>query len=263
MPLQRARTCGDARACQQAIRPGVQLERPSRLTAGRRSRRRLDDSPRRPGGQLRSGGCRESGWRQQKGRAISPSHTPKECCNGSLRSAAPKRPFECVLIAAGLPGLFLFLRRDPTSRLGVRSASARPGSAGVTWPARAGRSTSCSPAGIRLRSYTALAVAGGAALDELLKRLRGPQRHRRLDRWAMAGAVLIGIRMIGYPGYPAFDSLRGVVRARAVSLEPPDSAGSLDRRSRRPPSQAGRAPALRGRRIRPSTACPSLSRADD
>ena len=120
-------------------------------------------------------------------------------------------PVECVLIAAGLPGLFLFMRRQPHSRLRQRPGSAPPGSAGATWQARAGLSTSCSRAGIPMRFTRRSPWPAGAVHEALLGGCAaGPPGTCRLDRWAMAGAFLIGIRLIGYGGYPAFDALRSL-----------------------------------------------------
>ena len=117
-------------------------------------------------------------------------------------------PVQCIVIAAGLPGLFLFLRRDPIFGWACLGFCA----AGFGWGYLAGGARTLDflqPGRHTYAFFTALAVAGGAALDELLERLRaGSPGIARLDRWAIVGATLIGIRVIGYPGYPAFDALR-------------------------------------------------------
>ena len=68
--------------------------------------------------------------------------------------------------------------------------------------------------------------------------------------WAIAGAMLIGIRLIGHGGYPAVDALRAFFSPRAISLQPPVPTSSMGRRSRWSPSQAGRTPTLRGGWVR-------------
>ena len=91
-------------------------------------------------------------------------------------------PIECVLIAAGLPGLFLLLRRSIAYSAGRRSVSARPGSPGATWPARAGHSTSCSPAGIPTRSSRCSPWPAAPRCTKLFKRLRGASQRQAAAR---------------------------------------------------------------------------------
>ena len=89
-------------------------------------------------------------------------------------------PVQCVLIAAGLPGLYLLWRRDPHIRgwacLGFCAA-------GFGWGYLAGATRSLDflqPGRHTYAFFTALAVAGGAALVEMLKRLRaGPPAFDR------------------------------------------------------------------------------------
>src|SRR5207248_1624713 len=48
--------------------------------------------------------------------------------------------------------------------------------------------------------FTGLSLAGGLGVGELCRRLRAASRGvDRFDRWVMAGAVLIAVRMVGYP----------------------------------------------------------------
>jgi hypothetical protein len=115
-------------------------------------------------------------------------------------------PIQCLLIAAGLPGLLLLLRREAVLGWACIGFCA----AGFGWGYLAGAARSLDflqPGRHTFAFYTGLAIAGGVALDELRKRLRAGKP--RLDGWAMAGAILIGVRMIGYPGYPAINALRG------------------------------------------------------
>jgi len=118
-------------------------------------------------------------------------------------------PIQCVLIAAGLPGFILIFRRNPIlswANLGFCAA-------GFGWGYVAGASRTfdlLQPGRHTYAFFIALALAAGVTLDEVLKRLRaGPKGFARLDRWAMLGAVLIGIRLIGFPGYSEFKVLSG------------------------------------------------------
>jgi hypothetical protein len=48
--------------------------------------------------------------------------------------------------------------------------------------------------------FTGLSLAAAVGLDELARRVRAASRGvDRLDRWILAGAILIGIRMVGLP----------------------------------------------------------------
>jgi hypothetical protein len=116
-------------------------------------------------------------------------------------------PVECVLIAAGLPGIYLFVRRAPVHGWAAIGFCA----AGFAWGYLAAETRSLDflqPGRHTYAFFSVLAVAAGAALHEMLTRLRAaPRGGVRLDRWAIAGAVLIGVRLIGYPGYPQFQVL--------------------------------------------------------
>jgi hypothetical protein len=116
-----------------------------------------------------------------------------------VNSAGVESPVQTILLAAGLPGLFLLFRRSPTEGLALAAFCA----AGLFWGYLAGAWRALDflqPGRHTYACYTALAVAGGAGLDELLRRLRaGSREPDHLDRWVMAGLLLIGIRMLGYP----------------------------------------------------------------
>jgi hypothetical protein len=107
-------------------------------------------------------------------------------------------PIESLLIALGVPGLFLLLHRN--SVLGWTCIGFCV--AGFGWGYEAGAARSLDflqPGRHTFAFYTGLAVSSGAAVDELLKRLRTGKP--RLDRWAMVGALLIAMRMTGYPAF--------------------------------------------------------------
>ena len=116
-------------------------------------------------------------------------------------------PIQCLLIAAGVPGLFLLLRRD--SVLGWACIGFCAAGFGWGYPGRCGPVARfpCSPGRHTFAFYHGARLAGGIAIDELLKRLRAGKP--RLDWWAVVGTLLIGIRMIGFPGYSEFKNLRG------------------------------------------------------
>ncbi len=124
--------------------------------------------------------------------------------------ASTEAPIQCVLIATGLPGLYIFLRRFPVHAWAAIGFAA----AGFGWGYLAGAIRALDflqPGRHTFAFFSVLAMAGGAALNEALKRLRNaPAEGIRLDRWAIAGALLIGIRMIGYPGYSHFELLRAL-----------------------------------------------------
>ena len=117
-----------------------------------------------------------------------------------VNSSGVESPVQSILLAAGLPGLFLIWRRSALegwALIGFCAAGRILGIPGrgvactrflAAWPAhlcvlhRAG--------GCR-RRRTRRAASGGCAsvLDGV----------DHLDRWVMAGLVLVGIRMFGYP----------------------------------------------------------------
>src|SRR5262249_15718859 len=59
--------------------------------------------------------------------------------------------------------------------------------------------------------FTGLALAGGVGFDELALRLRArSQGVDRFDRWVLAGAVLVTVRMVGLPLVGAIHARVGV-----------------------------------------------------
>jgi hypothetical protein len=108
-------------------------------------------------------------------------------------------PVQSLLLACGLPGLILLLKRDRPRGWALSGFCA----AGMFWGYLAGGSRSLDflqPGRHTYAFFTALAVAGGAGIDEVRRRARfGSHGLDYLDRWIMVGATLIGIRIWGYP----------------------------------------------------------------
>jgi hypothetical protein len=123
-----------------------------------------------------------------------------------VNSGGVEAPIQSILLAAGLPGILLVWRRRPAEGWALIGFCG----AGLFWGYLAGASRALDflqPGRHTYACYTALAVAGGAGLDELLRRVRvGSHGVDHLDRWVMAGLALLGIRMVGYP---LVQSLRG------------------------------------------------------
>jgi hypothetical protein len=116
-----------------------------------------------------------------------------------VNSSGVESSAQSVLIAVGLPGLFLVWRRSVSEGWALVGFCG----AGIFWGYLAGSSRALDflqPGRHTYACYTALALAGGVGLDELFRRLRlGPIGVDHLDRWVMAGLVVVGIRMFGYP----------------------------------------------------------------
>ncbi len=115
-------------------------------------------------------------------------------------------PVQTILLAAGVLGLVVLWRRGPIQAWALFGFCA----AGFCWGYLAGGLRALDflqPGRHTYACYSALAVAGGAGFDELLRRLRaGPRGVDHLDRWLMAGLALVGVRV---EGYPLVQSLRG------------------------------------------------------
>jgi len=113
--------------------------------------------------------------------------------------AGSEPPVQSMLLAAGVLGLVVLWRRGPIQTWALVGFCA----AGIGWGYLAGGSRALDflqPGRHTYACYSALVVAGGAGLDELLRRLRSGLRGvDRLDRWVMAGVALVGIRIVGYP----------------------------------------------------------------
>ena len=104
-----------------------------------------------------------------------------------------------MLIVLGVPGLVVLCRR----RRGLGAALCGFCGAGFFWGYLAGDVRGLDflqPGRHTYAFYTGLTVAAGAGLVPFLETLR-PTRIGpfRLDHWALAGAVLIGVRLLGVP----------------------------------------------------------------
>jgi hypothetical protein len=116
-----------------------------------------------------------------------------------VQIAVTESPVECLLLACGLPGLVLLSKRDRPLGWALSGFCA----GGMFWGYFAGGLRALDflqPGRHTYAFFTALAVAGGAGIDELRRRARlGSQGADYLDRWIMVGATLIVIRIWGYP----------------------------------------------------------------
>ncbi len=122
-------------------------------------------------------------------------------------------PIQSVLLAIGIPGLFLLVRRAGARGWALVGFCV----AGLAWGYLAGGFRALDflqPGRHTYALFTGLAVAGGICIDELSRRLRvGPNGVDHLDRWVIAGMVLVGLRVLGYP-------LVDSVRVRLIGGEP-------------------------------------------
>jgi hypothetical protein len=122
-------------------------------------------------------------------------------------------PVQAILLGFGLPGVLLLLRRMPVHGWALLGFAV----AGLFWGYLAGALRSLDflqPGRHTYALFTALSIAGGGAIDEVRSRVRRASRGAdALDRWILAGALLIGVRLLSYP---LFDSLN----ARLFAAEP-------------------------------------------
>jgi hypothetical protein len=106
-------------------------------------------------------------------------------------------PIESVLLAFGLPGLVLMTRENPIRGWALSGFCF----AGLGWGYLAGAMQALDflqPGRHTYAFYSALAVAAGAGLFELFRRLpAGLRGVDHLDRWIMAGLAVVGIRLLG------------------------------------------------------------------
>jgi hypothetical protein len=120
-------------------------------------------------------------------------------------------PMEAILVAMGLPGLVLLIRRDRIAGCALMGFAG----AGMFWGYLAGGSRALDflqPGRHTYAFYTALAVFAGVSIEEFFRRLqKGAGGIDHLDKWVMAGALLVAIRIMSYPVY---DSLRSRLWSR-------------------------------------------------
>jgi hypothetical protein len=104
-------------------------------------------------------------------------------------------PVQPILLAAGIPGLSLLARRAPVAGLGLAAFCG----AGLAWGYLAGAIGALDflqPGRHTFALYSGLAIAGAVALEEGIGRLRSAQPVA-LDRWAIGGLLVIGLRVLG------------------------------------------------------------------
>ncbi len=108
-------------------------------------------------------------------------------------------PMQAILLGLGIPGMFLLVRRIAPAGWALVGF----GAAGLFWGYLAGAFRSLDflqPGRHTYALFSALALAAGAVLDETRRRLRRANGVvDRLDRWILAGALLVGIRVLGFP----------------------------------------------------------------
>jgi len=108
-------------------------------------------------------------------------------------------PTQAILLGVGIPGLFLMVRRVGSGGWALLGFAA----AGLFWGYLAGAFRSLDflqPGRHTYALFSALAVAAGPASDELRRRLsRANGVIDHFDRWILAGALLVGIRVLGFP----------------------------------------------------------------
>jgi hypothetical protein len=125
-----------------------------------------------------------------------------------LQIPSTEPPIQAILLASGVLGLIVLARRAPIPAWTLFGHCA----AGLSWGYLAGGLRALDflqPGRHTYAFFTALAVAGGAGLEELLRRIRSGSRGAdRLDRWVVVGLALIGVRVLGFPGYPVIEPLR-------------------------------------------------------
>jgi hypothetical protein len=141
------------------------------------------------------------------------AHSSEHLGRRLLQIFTTEAEIECVLIALGGPGLVFLVRQSRVRGSALLGFCL----AGLFWGYLAGGFPGLDflqPGRHTYAMYSGLALAAGAGLDGFFLRLRGAAGGTsRLDRWAIAAALLIGWRLVGPP---MVESLR----LRVWSAEP-------------------------------------------
>jgi hypothetical protein len=126
-------------------------------------------------------------------------HSREGVAQRLLKIFGEEAPIQGLLVAAGLPGLLLLLWRGDVPAWALVGFCL----AGMFWGYLAGGAQSLDllqPGRHTYAFFTALAVGGGAALDELRRRLRaGAMGADRLDLVFMIGAAVLAVSMLRIP----------------------------------------------------------------
>jgi hypothetical protein len=133
------------------------------------------------------------------------AHSSEHVYRRLLHIFTAEAEVQAILLAFGFPGLILLARQSRVRGTAIAGFCL----AGFFWGYLAGGFRFLDflqPGRHTYACFTALALAGGACLDAFFLRLRGGREGAsRLDRWAMAAALVVGLRVVG----PAlFESLR-------------------------------------------------------
>ncbi len=120
------------------------------------------------------------------------SHSGESLLGRLLKIAWSEAPIQSILLAAGLPGLRMMLRRSPVTGL----ATAGFCGAGLGWGYLAAVMASLDflqPGRHTFALYSGLAIASAVGLSTVVRRLR----KLGLARWAVVGLLLVSVRVIG------------------------------------------------------------------
>lgn len=126
------------------------------------------------------------------------AHSSEHVSTRLLQIVTVEAEMQAFLIGMSLPG-FAFLLHQSRVRCVALGGFCL---AGFFWGYLAGAFPSLDflqPGRHTYALFSGLAVAAGAGLDGILRRLRGSERTPRLDHWAVAALLLIGLRVLGPP----------------------------------------------------------------